>query len=134
MKGTVNGAPLRLGQLGLRTITGGVAYTRRLAQLEATFGFALGYGFGSFDLSDPARDGLGRQGIFGIESDATNALVLTPRVSLWQNVSNRLAVGVTGTYVRSEPTVRLISGDFTREQSVDATAIRLSAGIGFKVF
>jgi NTE family protein len=134
VKSTVNAAPVGLGQVKLHTITGGVAYTRRLAQLEATFGLALGYGFGSFNLSDAARDGFGRQGIFGIDSDATNALVLTPRVSLWQNVSNRFAVGLTGTYVYSQPTVRLASTDFTREQSVDANAIRLAAGIGFKVF
>ena len=133
-KGTVNGEPMRLGQVRLRTITGGVAYTRRVAQLEAMFGLAVGYGFGSFDLSDRARDGFGHQGIFGIESDATNALVLTPRISLWQNVSNRFAVGATAAYVRSQPDVRMTSRDFTREQTVNATAIRLSAGIGFKVF
>jgi NTE family protein len=130
----VNGATTGLGRLSQRTLLGGVAYTRRFAQLEATAGFALGYGFGSFELADAARDDFGRQGIFGIDSEATGALVLAPRVSLWQNLSNRWAAGVTGTYLHSKPTATLTSGDFTREQVIDASAVRVSAGLAFKVF
>ena len=130
----VVGSTVGPGQVKLRTILGGVAYTRRLAQLELTAGFALGYGFGSFKMADAARDGFGRQGIFALESDATNALVMAPRVSLWQNLSNRLAAGVTVTYWRSKPTLELKAGEFFRAQAIQASATRVSAGIAFKVF
>jgi len=134
VRGAVNGANLTLGAVGLRTLTGGLAYTRRVAQLEATAGFAVGYGFGHFDVDDATREAFGRQGVFGLTGDATNAVVLSPRVSLWQNLSSRWALGATATYVHARPTVQLTSGPFVREQTVDATAIRVSAGIGFKVF
>jgi predicted acylesterase/phospholipase RssA len=134
MTSGVTGSPVSPGQVKLRTLLGGIAYTRRLAQLEATAGFALGYGFGSFELADDARDAFGREGIFGIETDATNALVLAPRVSLWQNLSNRWATGVTATYYYSNPTVELRSGEVTRTQAIDASAVRVSAGLAFKVF
>ena len=131
---TVPGTSTGLGKLSQRTLLGGVAYTYRFAQLEATAGFALGYGWGSFKVSDDARDDFGRQGIFGIDQKVSGAMVLAPRVSLWQNLSNRFAAGVTGTYLHSNPTVQLRSGDFTREQAIDTSTIKVSAGIAFKVF
>jgi len=134
VRATVPGTSTALGRVSQRTLLGGVAYTRRLAQLEATAGFALGYGWGSFEVSDAARDDFGRQGIFGVDQEVSGALVLAPRVSLWQNLSNRIAAGVTGTYLHSTPNVQLRSGDFTREQKVDTSTIKISAGIAFKVF
>jgi len=130
----VTGLSVSPGEVSQRMLLGGVAYTQRLAQLEMTAGFGLGYGFGSFKLSDAAREAFGRQGLFAITSDATNALVLAPRVSLWQNLSNRWATGVTATYFRSKPTVEVTSGDFTRTQKIDASTTRVSAGLAFKVF
>jgi NTE family protein len=134
VNGTVNGSNVGLGTVGLRTILGGVAYTKRLSQLEATAGFALGYGFGHFNVSDATRDEYARQGLYGLRADSSNALVLAPRVSLWQNLSNRWAVGVTATYVHSKPTVAVASGDVVRMQDIDASAVRVSAGIAFKIF
>jgi NTE family protein len=131
---SVSGVDGSLGDLTQRMVLGGVAYTQRLSQLEATIGFALGYGFGSFDLSASARDAYARQGVFGVTSKASDELVLAPRVSLWQNLTNRWAVGVTAKYLHSKPTVTLTSGDVVRTQDVDASALRVSAGIGFKVF
>ena len=131
---TVPGTSTGLGTVSQRTLLGGIAYTHRLGQLEATAGFALGYGWGSFDVADAARDDFGRQGIFGIDQEVTGAMVLAPRVSLWQNLSNRFAAGVTATYLHSNPTVRLRSGDFTREQAIDTSTVKVSAGIAFKVF
>ncbi len=130
----VAGSSVSPGQVGLWTLLGGVAYTKRVAQLEITPGFALGYGFGSFELANTARDALGREGLFGVETDATNAFVVAPRVSVWQNLSNRWAAGVTVTYFHSTPTVELTSGDVSRTQDVDASAVRMSFGLGFKVF
>ena len=126
----VVGSTVGPGQVKLRTILGGVAYTRRLAQLELTAGFALGYGFGSFKMADAARDGFGRQGIFALESDATNALVMAPRVSLWQNLSNRLAAGVTVTYWRrsrrlsSKPANSSVRRRFRRRRRASPPALR----------
>jgi hypothetical protein len=61
---TVPGTSTGLGKVSQRTLLGGVAYTHRLAQLEATAGFALGYGWGSFQVADAARRRLRPAGHF----------------------------------------------------------------------
>ena len=134
VRGDVNAAAVGEGDLGLRTLLGGVAYTQRVKQLEATAGVAIGYGFGRFKLLDSSRDQFGRQGLFGLKTDATNVMVWAPRVSLWQNLTNRWAIGTTAMYVRSKPIAEVKSGDVIRRQTIDASVVRFSAGIGFKVF
>lgn len=128
------GSSVSAGQVRLRTVLGGVAYTRRFRQVEATAGLALGFGFGSFKLSDGVRDEFGRQGIFGLTSTATNAFVIAPRASLWQNLSNRWAVGATASYLHASPTIEITSGSYAYARAVDVSTVRVAAGVAFKVF
>jgi predicted acylesterase/phospholipase RssA len=132
--GSIGGGTVRLGQLGLRALLGGVAYTHRVGQLEATGGVAGGYGFGHFDLSDAARDAYGRLGTFGLTGDATNAWIVSPRIGLWQSLNDRWAATVSASYALSRPTVRLTSGSIVEQRSIDASALRIAAGIAYKVF
>ena len=132
--GRVGGGNLRLGRLGLRAILGGAAYTFRAGQLEAMGGVAAGYGFGRFDVSDDARDAYGRLGAFGLKGDATNAWIVSPRMGLWQSLSDRWAATATASYVLSRPIVRLTSGSVVEQRTIDASALRLAAGIGYRVF
>ncbi len=48
-----------LGELRLRTLSGGVVLTGRTRRLEASAGLSAGFGFGSFSLTDDARDRFG---------------------------------------------------------------------------
>ena len=132
--GSVGGGNLRLGQLGLRALLGGVAYTFRAGQLETTGGVAAGYGFGHFNVSDDARDAYGRLGAFSLKGDATNAWILSPRIGLWQSLSDRWAATVTASYVLSRPTVRVTSSSIVEQRTIDASALRIAAGIAYKVF
>lgn len=132
--GTVGGSSLRLGQLGLRALLGGVAYTVRAGQLEATGGVAAGYGFGRFTVSDDARESYGRLGTFNLQGDASNAWILSPRIGLWQNLNDRWAATASAAYVLSRPTVQLTSGSIVQQRTIDASALRIAAGIAYKVF
>ena len=60
----VAGSSVSPGQVRLRTLLGGVAYTKRVAQLEITPGFAIGYGFGSFELANPRARRVGTRRTF----------------------------------------------------------------------
>jgi NTE family protein len=127
-------AATSLGDLHEHAVLGGVAYTWRIAQLEASAGAAAGYAFHGFDLSGAARDAFGQAGLFGVGVKASGAAVIEPRVSLWQNLTNRFAAGINASYLHSKPTVTVTSGDVVRAQHVNASAVRISAGLGFKVF
>jgi NTE family protein len=132
--GRVGGGDLRLGQLGLRTLLGGVAYTRLAGQLEASAGVAAGYGFGSFKVSDAARDAYGRQGTFNVKGDATNGWILSPRIGVWQSLSDRWAATASASYVFSRPTIHVTSESIVQERRIDVSALRIAAGIAYKVF
>jgi len=132
----VNGAPgnpaERLGTLGLRTISAGVFYARRPGRFELSVGFSGGYGFGTFKLTDDARDTFGRNGVFDVRPEATNAWVIKPNASLWHNLTSRIALNLSGAYVTARPRVQISGGLPAR--TVDASAVQLSTGIGIKIF
>ena len=130
--GVMGDAGVTLGQLSLRTVSGGVLFTRRAGPLEATAGLSAGYGFGGFSLDRVARDRFGMAGFFAVDPDATNSWVLKPNVSLWFNVSNRWAATVSGSYMVARPTVRFGTG--LPDRKIKADAVGLAAGLGFKVF
>jgi NTE family protein len=130
--GAVGGADVTVGQLALRTLSGGVLFTRRAGPLEASAGLSAGYGFGGFTLDRVARDRYGMQGFFGLEPDVTNTWVLKPSVSLWFNLNNRWATTVSASYVTARPTIKFGSG--LPDRQIKADAFGVAAGVGFKVF
>lgn len=130
--GTIGGVGLTVGQLSLRTLSGGILFTRRAGPLEASAALSTGYGFGSFALERAAGDRYGMQGFFGVEPDTTNTWVVKPSVSLWFNLNNRWAATVSTSYVTARPTIKFGSGLPDRKIKADAFAV--SAGVGFKVF
>ena len=130
---TIGGADVSLGKLRLRTLSGGVFYARRAGPLEASVGVSGGYGFGSFELTDDARGRYGRLGLL-VTTDATNAWIVKPNVSVWRNLTNRLAANVSASYVVARPTIRFEPGAPAQDRTIDASAFQVSAGFGFKVF
>lgn len=132
VSGTIGGAAVKVGRLSLRTLSGGLLFTRRAGPLEASAGLSAGYGFGRFSLDRVARDRYGMAGLFGIEPDATNTWVLKPNASLWVNLDNRWAATLSASYLFARPTIRFGSGLPNRR--IRADALGVSAGVGFKVF
>lgn len=128
----IGGTGVTVGQVSLRTLSGGLLFTRRAGPLEATAGLSAGYGFGAFSLDRVARDRLGMTGVFGVEPDATNSWVLKPNVSLWFNLNNRWAATVSASYLMARPTITFGSG--LPDRKIKADAIGLAAGVGVKVF
>lgn len=114
-------------------MSGGVAFTRHVGNVEASASVWAGYGFGGFDLSQEARDAYVRGGRFGLDADATNAWLIRPGASLWMNLRGNLAATASIGYVYSKPTLRLTSDSFDVDRPVRA-AVRAAVGLGFTVF
>ncbi len=84
-------------------------------------------------MSDRAKEEYARLGRFGVTADATNAFVVKPDVSLWYNLTDKVAGTVSTSYTRARSTVRLDGAD-PASRDVTAAAVRVSAGVAFKVF
>ena len=126
---------IRMGNLRLWSFMGGIARTHIVGRAEATLGVSGGYGLGSFNPSLAARDTYGRLGFFGLEGEASNAWLVKPQTSLWYNLSDRWAATVSASYVFGRSNVRLTSaGTDAFARKVDASAFRVGAGLGFKLF
>lgn len=133
--GTIGSERLRLGDLRLWSFMGGIGRTAIVGRTEAMVGVSGGFGLGSFDPSLDARDAFGRSGTFGIEAKASNTWLIKPQTSLWYNLTDRWAATVSASYVFGPSTVRFLSGgNAVYTQKVDASAFRVAAGIGFKIF
>jgi NTE family protein len=131
--GSIGDARLTTGSLRLRTLSGGLFYAVRRGRLEFSAGASAGYGFGSFAVSDRAKEEYARLGRFGVTADATNAFVVKPDASLWYNLTDRIAATVSTSYTRARSTVRF-EGIDPANRDVTAAAVRVSAGVAFKVF
>lgn len=131
---------IRMGDLRLWSLMGGIGRTWRSGRGELTLGASAGFGFGSgpggFAPTTDARDAFGRLGAFGLEGHASNAWLVKPQATYWYNVSDGWAASLSASYIAARPTVRLSSSGgsdvFARE--VHASAFRVGVGIGKKIF
>jgi hypothetical protein len=130
-----SGGRVNAGDLLLRTISGGVAYSWHFGRIEASPSVSAGYGFGGFDFSTEGRDAYGRMGVFGAESDVTNSWVVKPAFRVSFNLTNKLAAVASVGYSYARPTLR-VKGDnsFLDERDVRAAATRFSIGLGVSPF
>lgn len=131
---TIESEPVLLGRLRLRTLSGGLIYTKRVAAFEASAGLSVGYGWGAFTLDDDTRERYARRGTFGIATDATNAWMIEPNVSVWHNLNSRWSAMMSASYVLARPSIRVEPSDLEQGRKIRAAAFRLGAGIGFRVF
>ncbi len=133
--GTAGTDQLRLGDLRLWAFMGGIGWTALGQRTQTTFGVSAGYGIGGFEPSLGARDAYGRQGLFALEGEASNAWLIKPQASFWYSLSDRWAATVSASYFFGRPTVRLTGDDGTAfSRRVRASAVTLGAGLGFRIF
>ena len=70
-----------LGELHVRPIMAGYGYTRKIRSYSITADVLGGYGFGTIQISDPAKAAYRRAlGVTEAEANATNTLVLKPEI------------------------------------------------------
>ena len=136
LQGAIGGEARRIGDVRLFALMGGIARTRLAGRAEATVGVSGGFGIGrSLTIESDTRDALGRAGLFGVEGESSNAWMIKPQASLWYNLSNRWAATISASYVIAQPTVRVTSGTTVAyEREIDASAVRVGAGLAFKLF
>ncbi len=130
---------IRLGELTLWALMGGIGRTWRSRQHEFTLGASAGYGFGrgpgGFTPTTGVRDAYGQLGVFGLEGHASDAWLAKPQATYWYSLSDGWAATVSASYVTARPTVRLATGGSdVFSQEAHASAFRLGIGIGKKIF
>jgi len=130
---------MRMGELTLWSLMGGIGRTWRSRQHEFTLGASAGYGFGrglgGFTPTPSVRDAYRQLRVFGLKGHTSGAWLAKPQATYWYSLSDGWAATLSASYVTARPTVRLASGStdvFSRE--VDASAFRVAIGIGKKIF
>jgi hypothetical protein len=134
MSQRIDNQPLTIGDLRLFGFTGGLLRALRVGRLEATAGASGGYALGSFQLTTQARDAYARQGAFEITSRASNAWIAQPQSGLWFDLTNRFAITASAAYTVAHSSVRVSSDRAIINQRVDASALRVGFGVGYKIF
>lgn len=132
--GTVSGESLHLGRLRLTAATAGVVLSRRYKPVQANLSLAAGYAFTTFRLSDGAREALARSGTTGTKAKSYGAPLLRPGASLWLDLSDKFAATLSGSFILAQPTIRYESSASIPKQKIKVNALRLSAGIGARIF
>jgi len=134
MRSTLDGQPITFGSVSLGTLSGGAFYARRAGPLEASFGASIGYSLmSSVDFDHDAQDAYARAGVIGIAPESTRSWVFKPNISLWHNLTDRLAITASASYVVARPTIRSATGAL-QDRTLQAEAFRLATGFGFKIF
>lgn len=123
-----------LGDLGFVTFSVGGFLARRVGPLELSGGADLGYGVGTFTLTDRARDRYGRAGLFDLDADADNAWIVTPRLSAWWTLNDRWAATISASYPMTSTKVRFGGDVPSAARDVSVRALKVGVGFGVKVF
>jgi hypothetical protein len=117
-----------LARMHIKPVLGGVAYG--IVRQNTTLSLSLvgGLSFNSVDLSDvrPAAE---------IPLSIDTSVAVRPGVSLWFDMSRRVAINISGSYLVTRPRVRLLREDGTlHSRAVRADAVLLGTGIVYKLF
>ncbi len=125
---SLDSSPGPLGHITVRPVMGGASYTFT-DQTRWSIGASLvgGVAFNSFTLEEStARD------VLALEVD--NSLAIRPGLSLWLDLTNRVALNVFTGYVITRPQMTFLeNGQFAR-RSVRADTAVLNVGMAYKVF
>ena len=136
LRAAIDGVDREVGDVRLFGFMGGIARTRHDGRAETIVGMSAGYGIGrSMTLTTETRDAFGRLGLFGIEGDTSNAWMVKPQASFWYNLTNRWAATMSASYLYTNPIVRITSDtEVPYDRQINASAVRVGAGIAFKIF
>lgn len=132
--GQVGDDSVHLGRLRLWAATAGVVLSRSFKPVQANLSLAAGYSFAAFRLSDGAREAFVRSGTTGMKAKSQGALLFRPGASVWLDLSEKVAATVAASYIMTQPTLRFESGGRIPDQKLKVNALRVSAGIGYRIF
>jgi hypothetical protein len=120
--------------LRLHGFTAGAFLSGSVGPLEASAGISAGYALGGFHLSGIARERLAVSGTLGVETEASGTWLVKPHLALWHSMTDKLAATVSASYLVARPTVRFESASALPDRKLKVNALRLSAGLGLRIF
>jgi hypothetical protein len=124
---TASGARERLGVLRVKPVMAGVGYTFRGARTSAGLSVVGGLAFNSIKPHTPR---------FGadVALTADNSFAWRPSVSLWHEVSRRIAFNVSFGYVFTSPRTTFLLDDRITTATVRADTAMATVGLAYKLF
>lgn len=124
-----------LGELHVRPIMAGYGYTRKIRSYSITADVLGGYGFGTIQISDPAKAAYRRAlGVTEAEANATNTLVLKPEMGVWYDMTKKVYVNVNAGYMMARPDVEVVTSAGTFRRKARADQFILKVGVVYSIF
>lgn len=132
--GVVGGKSLEAGRLTLLGATVGGVLSGRVKAVQGNLSLAGGYSLADFDLSSTAREQYAQMGTLNTKTKSSGSFLLRPGASVWVDVMEKFAITFASSYIIARPTIRYEASAPLANQQVKVNALRLSAGIGYRIF
>ena len=131
----VGGRTLELGELRIRPVLAGYAYTFSLSQKIAVKASLMGgFALTTFDLTPEARDALRPPGGGSVDVGAGFTPILKPSGGLWYDLNDRWGLGVTVGFTVAHPTVTFRTSAGRDSRRIDADTLAISTGLVYRIF
>ncbi len=121
------GSSAPLGRLHVRPLMGGAGYTVQNNRVSAGLTLVAGYSFNSVSVNDLAP---GR--ILALRAD--NSFAFRPGMSLWFDVSRRIAFSAFAGYLLARPSVTFLEDGRVTRRTIRGDTVLVSTGIVYKLF
>lgn len=123
------------GTLRVRPILGGYGYTHVMGNKKVSANLLGGYAFTSFSAHqgfDLAYRSV--HSVDSIDTSSANTFVLKPEVSTWIDLSEKIGLNISASYMIARPEVTVISSVGRDRHRIHADMFSLKAGLVYSVF
>jgi len=132
---SIGGIMTELGELNVKPILGGYGYTHVIGRTAISAKAFAGYGFSSATMTPSAGDAYrDRLGARSITIDASNAFVMKPEVSVWQDLSEKIGLQASFGYMVARPHVAIRSTLGQDKRRVNADMLMFKVGMVYSIF
>jgi hypothetical protein len=132
---TIGGGRVEFGRLHVRPVMAGYGYTYNIGRASIIADVLGGYAFTSLALTPIADDTYHeRLGARRVQTEVPDIFVATPEIAMWYDLSNKIGLNISGSYVIARPTVIVHStlGDDNRHLRADMFLLRI--GVAYSIF
>ena len=132
---SLGGESQEFGKLRIRPILGGYGYTHVMGNKKVSANLTGGYAFTSFSMHDSFDQAYRLTHSLGsIDTSSANTFVLKPEVSTWIDLSEKIGLNISASYMVARPQVTVISSLGRDRQRIHADMFSIKAGLVYSVF
>lgn len=132
---SLDGEHREFGHLRIRPILGGYGYTHVMGNKKVSANLMGGYAFTSFTVHDTFDLAYRTaHSVESIDTSAANTFVLKPEVSTWFDLSEKIGLNISASYMIARPQVTVSSSLGRDRQRIQTDTFSIKAGLVYSIF